>query len=103
VAPPTPAIACFTWLGEYSTTSQPAATASAMARPAAWATEMALRTFTWNSTRSMATTAGRCSAISARRSACSSASRAGVGRSGCVRSTPTATARVPSASWATTP
>jgi hypothetical protein len=34
-APPAPVIACFTWLGEYSATSQPAATASAMASPAA--------------------------------------------------------------------
>ena len=32
-APPTPATACFTWFGEYSTTSQPAATASAIAMP----------------------------------------------------------------------
>ena len=91
LAPPTPAMACFTWFGEYSTTSQPAAAASAITIPAAWATEMAVRTLTWNSTRSMATTAGRCSRSRARTSACSSASRAGVARSGSVRSTPTAT------------
>src|SRR4029453_2300288 len=57
-APPKPATACLTWLGEYSTTSHPAATASAMASPAAWATGMAVRALTWNRTRSTATTAG---------------------------------------------
>ncbi len=74
-APPKPATACLTWLGEYSTTSQPAATASAMATPAAWATGMAVRALTWNSTRSTATTSGRCSASSARRSTCRAARR----------------------------
>src|SRR5690606_14891399 len=55
-APPWPATACLTWLGEYSTTAAPAETASTMATPAAWATGMAVRTFTWNRTRSTATT-----------------------------------------------
>ena len=100
-APPTPATACFTWFGEYSTTSHPAATASAMARPAAWATgdggahvDLEQHPLDGHHRRAGAR------ASSARRSTCSSARRSGVEPDGSVRSTPTATARVPDGSWA---
>ena len=85
----TPATACLTWLGEYSTTSQPALTASAMASPLAWATEMAVRTLTWKNTRSTATTSGRSSASSARSSSLQLGQPLRArGRPGSVRSTP---------------
>ena len=61
-AAPSPATASFTSFGEYWATSAPAATASAMARPLAWPTAMAVRTFTWKKTRSIATTSARGSA-----------------------------------------
>src|SRR5690606_5044895 len=61
-ARPSPATACFTWVGVYSTTSAPAAWASAMARPLACPTAMAVRTLAWKNTRSTATTAGPVSA-----------------------------------------
>ena len=92
-APPQPATASFTWFGVYCTTSQPAAAASARARPLACPTLMAVRTLTWKKTCSTATTSGRTSAMREASSPRSSASRDGSGSDGAVRKTPRATAR----------
>ena len=69
-------------------------TASAMAMPLAWPTDMAVRTLTWKSTRSTAThrrAGARRSAPAARAGARPGAAGSGLG--GGVRSTPRATAR----------
>ena len=65
---------------------------------------IAVRALVWNSTRSMAITAGRWSRSSERRSACRSARRSGTSAAGSVRRTPAATARDrPRPSPSTTP
>ena len=87
-APPHPATASLTWLGEYSATSAPRLTASASARPDAWATPMAVRALAWKNTRSTATASGRSSSMSARSSRWSSARRWGTGASAGVREHP---------------
>ena len=102
-APRVPATACFTSFGEYCATSHPALAASAIARPLAWPTDIAVRTFTWKNTRSTATTSGRYSLISNRSSRCSSAKRCGSGELGGVVRTPTATARAPPGTDSTQP
>ena len=92
-ASPWPATASLTWFGEYSATSIPRDAASAMRTPEAWPTPMAVRTFTWNSTRSTATATGENSSSSPRKSSRSSASRRGTSMAASVRSTPSAAGR----------
>ena len=55
---PSPVTASFTSLGLYCTTGTPAAPGDASASPLACPTDIAVRAFTWNSTRSTATAAG---------------------------------------------
>ena len=91
-AAPQPVTVSLTSLGEYSATSQPALAASASTMPLAWPTDIAVRTLVWNSTRSMATTVGRCSAIRLRISRWRWPSRSATGRWRSVTITPAAMA-----------
>ena len=63
-ARPSPVTASFTSLGLYSATGIPDRAAATSASPLACPTDIAVRTFAWNSTRSTATADGRVSAIS---------------------------------------
>src|SRR3954464_13115314 len=81
----------------------PARPASARARPLAWPTDIAVRVFTWNSTRSTASAIGRYSSMSASSSWSSVAKRGGSSSVGGVRITPYAIARWRAPSRHTTP
>ena len=58
-APPWPATASFTSFGLYCATGMPSRAAATSASPLAWPTEIAVRAFDWNSTRSTASARGR--------------------------------------------
>ena len=92
-APPSPATASFTSFGLYCTTGTPARPARASASPLACPTDIAVRVFTWNRTRSTAIAWGASSSMSDSSSRCNAASRSGSGSAGGVRITPYATAR----------
>ena len=81
-AVPEPVIAALTSDGVCRCTAMPGRAAATIARPAAWAVPVTVRTLCWANTRSTTTTSGRCSAHRGRQRV---GERAAAGRPACPR------------------